>query len=364
MTSDPLSVWVLSAEYDSYILGGLGVVATALARELTEMRSTVTVITGTPRGSVSVSKGKNLTVVRFPKRYTARMMAKYLAARQIAPPDLIHVHSLQYVELLQHYRTDAKIPAVYTCHSLLRHRINKVYTPQRQLRLLRSVDHVVVPSATEQDKLLKRYPFCAGKTSVIAHGVKVDDGGGRGAGDRFHLLYAGRLVSNKGIEELIDAMALLKPGYPQARLYLVGDGPMARRLKQRASRQGVAEIVHWEGRYEHARLQDAYRSFGAVVVPGKAESFGLVALEALAAGVPLVATRAGGLGQFVSDEVAQVIEQVDARTIARAIAQMWQVPGLTRQRVRAGRELAFSYQWSHAARSYEQLFAALEGAKH
>ena len=175
--------------------------------------------------------------------------------------------------------------------------------------------------------------------------------------------YAGRLVRNKGLEELIDAMALLKPKYPQARLYLIGDGTMTRRLRQRASQRGVAEVVQWLGRYDHERLQSAYRTFGAVIMPSKAESFGLVALEALAIGVPLVATQAGGLGQFVSDQVAQVIERVDPPTIARAIAQMWQAPGLTQQRVQAGRELALSYQWSHAARSYGRLFAALATAR-
>ncbi len=364
MTNPPLHVWVLSAEYQPYIIGGLGVVATALTRELAQMGVRVTVISSTPRSSVSIARGESLAVVRFPKGYSARMMAKYLEDHHVPLPDVIHAHSLQYVGLLQHYRLDAKVPAVYTCHSLLRRKVNKVYTPQRQLRLLRSADHIVVPSTLEQDKLLSLYPFCAGKTSVIGHGVKIDDSGDRGVGDsyRYRLLYAGRLVRNKGLEELIDAMVILKPQYPQARLDLIGDGTISARLKHRASRRGVANIVQWLGRYDHQQLQSAYRNFGAVIMPSKAESFGLVALEALAAGVPLVATQAGGLGEFISSEVAQVIKQVDAPTIAGAIAQMWQSPALTRQRVRAGRELALSYQWSHAARSYGRLFAALAAA--
>jgi glycogen(starch) synthase len=167
------------------------------------------------------------------------------------------------------------------------------------------------------------------------------------------------------LEQLIDAIALLRVKHRRVRRYIIGAGSRGyvNQLKQRAISRRVNDLVHWLGRYEHRRLLRAYRRFGAVVMPSRRESFGLVALEALASGVPLVASRTGGLRQFVDNDVAWVIERVDGRAIAQAIAAMWQYPDLTRERVEAGRALARNYGWSQAAKMYLQILDSLNSPK-
>ena len=353
-----LNLWVMSAEYGPYISGGLGTVATNLTEELAKMDVRITVITMTPSASVSSIRNGNITVVRFPKHCSTSTMAQYMSSISFHLPDAIHIHSLEYVPLLKYYKKVARIPTVYTCHSLvLKSGLSRVFTPRRQAQLLRSVDRIIVPSDSEYIKLMQKYPNCAGKSTVIGHGVKGTENKSADI-SVYRLLYAGRLVHGKGLEQLIDAMAVLKDKYPEAQLFVIGTGRASyrRELKMRAIRKRVSNIVHWLGRYSHGRLQAAYLRFGAVVMPSRAESFGLVALEVLANGVPLVATQAGGLRQFVTSEVAQVIPRVDGASIAKAVTTMWQSPGMTTKRVAAGRQLAQNYRWSYVARRCTEVY--------
>lgn len=356
-----IDVWVLSTEYAPHIIGGLGVVATNLSAELGNLGYTVTVLTKTRAKLPAIDWGSEVTVVFIPEVYSTQRAVRYLDRVGFSPPALIHIHSLQMLPLLRHYRKRGNIPTVYTCHSLLgKGGTNPAFTAKRQAALLRQADSTVVPSEAEQRKLLRMYPFCRGKAIVIPHGVKVYEGGYFDALSK-HLLYAGRLVRNKGLPQLIDALQKLRCQHPETQLSIIGTGTevYCNKLRLRARRNRVASAIHWLGKYQHHELQAAYRRFAAVVMPSRHESFGLVALEALAHGVPLVATRAGGLGRVVTSAVAQVIPEVDGEAIASAITAMWEAPELTRARVTAGKALALKYQWSRAAAKYASLFQHL-----
>jgi glycogen(starch) synthase len=365
MPVTPRHLWVMTAEYPPHIIGGLGVTATHLTRELASLGLRITVITTTPRRQASINERGCLTVARFPSHYSPREIVRALVARGVSAPDVVHVHSLEYLKLLLYCKRVVMMPSIYTCHSVVRKkRKNPAFSPSRQALMLRSVDHMVVPSAPARIILIRRYPLCATKTTVISHGVHSSDNWA-GKVSKYRLLYAGRVVPNKGLEQLIDAIALLRVKHRRVRLYIIGAGSRGyvNQLKQRAISRRVNDLVHWLGRYEHRRLLRAYRRFGAVVMPSRRESFGLVALEALASGVPLVASRTGGLRQFVDNDVAWVIERVDGRAIAQAIAAMWQYPDLTRERVEAGRALARNYGWSQAAKMYLQILDSLNSPK-
>ena len=302
-----------------------------------------------------------MTVVRLPKSFHPQMIVHYMESSGFTPPAIIHIHSLQFLRLFEHYKRRGGIPTVYTCHSLVGERgTNKVFTPKRQAALLCNADSTVVPSDALLRKLVRKYPSCRDKTIVIPHGVRVYSGDITQVSGR-HLLYAGRLVHNKGLPQLIDAMAYLRRKHPEAQLSIIGAGSekYVSKLRLRAKKNRVASAVHWLGHYKHQKLQAAYRRFAAVVMPSRQESFGLVALEALAQGVPLVATRAGGLGSFVTSDVAEVISEVSGLCIASAIAAMWAAPDQTRARIAAGKDVALKYQWSGAAEKYSRLFQQL-----
>src|SRR6185312_2056230 len=125
----------------------------------------------------------------------------------------------------------------------------------------------------------------------------------------------GRVVPSKGIEELLQAVARLSNYYPTISLDVIGTGSANYMSKLQA-------LTQWLGYKGHSSLLRMYSQYGAVVMPSKQESFGLVALEALANGIPLVSSRSGGLAEFVDSNVAEVIPHIAASDIAHAIENM------------------------------------------
>jgi glycogen synthase len=173
-----------------------------------------------------------------------------------------------------------------------------------------------------------------------------------------HLLFVGRLVPLKGIEQLLKAVAILKRKNKKVNLTIIGKGGQAyvKRLKTLCKEWGIHANVNFLGFRKPGQVQKMYASYGAVIMPSTMESFGLVALEAMASGVPLVATRSGGLAEIVNSKVAQVIPRVEGKAIAAAIEQMWNNAPLTNRRVKAGRILASRYKWPRVANQYIKLF--------
>lgn len=136
------------------------------------------------------------------------------------------------------------------------------------------------------------------------------------------LLFVGRLVSDKGVDILIDALARLAQRGRRVRLTVIGDGPEATALKEQAARLGVVAQIEFVGRQTGKALVSAFNMHQVLVVPSTwEEPFGVVALEAMACGcVPLVA-RSGGLPEAVG-AAGRVVPRGDPEALARAIEEL------------------------------------------
>ncbi|HYZ17524.1 MAG TPA: glycosyltransferase family 4 protein [Candidatus Acidoferrum sp.] len=138
--------------------------------------------------------------------------------------------------------------------------------------------------------------------------------------DRPTILVAARLVPAKGVGNLIAAIAQVRRAYPDVRLVVVGDGPLAGELRDQVRSSGLEDAVQFAG-YLTDSLPLAYRAADLCVVPSVAfESFGLVAAEALACGTPVLVTPVLGLPEVVSDlEPALVLEGSAPEQLAAGI---------------------------------------------
>jgi glycosyltransferase involved in cell wall biosynthesis len=139
---------------------------------------------------------------------------------------------------------------------------------------------------------------------------------------RLRLAWAGRLASGKGLEVLLDALALLvareEAGH-RVELVIIGDGPARGSLEARAARLGIADRVHWLGYVaDRATYMDALASCDLFVFPSPAEGFPKVILDAMAAGLPVVATPTGAIGALGRERVLSVIAR-DPDSLASAI---------------------------------------------
>jgi glycosyltransferase involved in cell wall biosynthesis len=165
----------------------------------------------------------------------------------------------------------------------------------------------------------------------IDHATFHPKAAGNAWGRPLRLLTLGRLMYQKGHHVAIDAVALLGRSAPalDVRLTIAGSGPELEWLSRRASLLGVEDRVAFVGPLEHASVADAMRSADALLVPsllvasGWEEAFGRVAIEGLACGLPVIASRLGGLRDTV-DGAGLLVEPGSAPALADAIRNMTQ----------------------------------------
>lgn len=157
------------------------------------------------------------------------------------------------------------------------------------------------------------------------------------------LLFVGRLVERKGVHILIRALARVRERV-DATLTVVGDGPRAARLEAEARRVGVDAFVRFAGHVGEEALGEAYRTSDVFILPavvdgkGDTEGLGVVLLEALEFGLPLVASDAGGIPDIVRHgETGLLVPPGDAGALADAILRVIEDPAAARERVEKGR---------------------------
>ena len=173
----------------------------------------------------------------------------------------------------------------------------------------------------------------------------------------FRIGWVGRLSQEKGPDVLIDALGLLQDLPPRLGVSIVGDGPVAEQqsLLARAKRLGVAERITW-----HGLVRDAARAFSAFdlfVLSSRTEGTPLVLFEAMAAGVPIVATRVGGVPDVLSVAEAALVPSPDPVALAAAIRAVYNDPVLARARAeRARARLVARFTVSPWLRRYEAVY--------
>jgi glycosyltransferase involved in cell wall biosynthesis len=212
----------------------------------------------------------------------------------------------------------------------------------------RLADRVVAPSRATARELVEDYD--ARDVAVVANGITLPEQGPQapksGVALRtprgpFTVLYAGRLRTRKAVAVLLEAFARLLERVPEARLIVVGDGEQRPALEAQAARLGVAEAVAFEGGRPHGAMPQYYRAAGVFCLPSLYEGFPLAILEAMAAGLPVVATAVAGVPEAVADGVTgRVVPPEDAGALADALAELAADRARARAMGEAGRRRA------------------------
>ncbi len=166
-----------------------------------------------------------------------------------------------------------------------------------------------------------------------------------------------RLDPVKGIDVLLESLTLI----PQAHLVVAGDGSERARLEDRAARLGLAERVHFLGWIDDAR--SLLGGFDLFVLPSRSESFPLTIVEAMLAGIAVVASDVGSVAEaVVHGGTGLLVPPDDPRGLAAAISGLLSDPARRAEMGRAGRERALGrFGVDAMARSYEDLYATVAG---
>jgi glycosyltransferase involved in cell wall biosynthesis len=158
---------------------------------------------------------------------------------------------------------------------------------------------------------------------------------------RFTILFAGRLYRRKRVGTLLKASALLRGRIPDLEVRIVGDGPRGANLRRMASSLRLEDTVSWLGDVPRAALAAEYNRADIFCLPSVQEGFGIVLLEAMAAGKPVVASRAAAIPEVAP--CARLVEPDDPEALADAVDALYRSPEERAARAAEGARLVERY---------------------
>jgi glycosyltransferase involved in cell wall biosynthesis len=236
----------------------------------------------------------------------------------------------------------------------------------------RCADVVLAPSAATARELERGYGasdpqvlpnvtsalFDPASAPLPEEGAVPFDGRFSVSGSDGYLLFVGRLRIRKGVEVLLEAMALLAK-QPEARLLIAGDGEHRAALERRTAELGLGARVRFAGRVSAAEVRALLARAAALVVPSTYEGMPLVVLEAMAAAVPVVASRVSGIPEVVLDgETGWLVPPEDPPSLARTLEELRRDRAEAARRGAAGRaRVDACYRPRHAAELWESIVA-------
>lgn len=315
--------------------GGAEMMVLHLARELDRAGHPVRVVSlhGDETDVAGLMRRAGIDVVALNKAGgpDPRTVLRLRAQMRDFSPTVVHTHLpvLEYV-LPAARLYGRRVGIIHTVHNLAR-----AETRHRVLRAVnrRAFSHGVVPVALNEEvrsSICREYALPPSAVPVVGNGIDLDAFRGpqrrglRGAGAR--LLCVARLAPAKNHALLLQTVALLRESGRDVSLTLVGDGPLRGRLEELARELGISERVRFAGR--RTDTPAFYRDCDLFVLLSDYEGMPMSIIEAMASGLPVVATRAGGVGELVDDGVSGALVEADAAAAAEAIAAICDDPAL------------------------------------
>jgi D-inositol-3-phosphate glycosyltransferase len=244
------------------------------------------------------------------------------------------------------------------------------YRTEGEMDVLQNADQIIAATAAEQSQLEFLYHAESHKLTIIPPGVDTEhfypippDEAKAVIGipsDSHILLFVGRIEPLKGVDNLIRAIARLNDagipfGCPQYCLAIIGGEPEAspqdmnsemQRLQNLCHELGLGDMVVFLGRRSQDSLPYYYSAAEVVVMPSHYESFGMVALEAMACGIPVVASQVGGLAYLVKDGVTgYVVPDGDIEALSDCLMTLLTNPEIRQHMAEQAAEDALNYTW-------------------
>ena len=373
-----MRILILSWEYPPQIIGGLGRHVDRLSESLAAEGHEVHVLTRDAPGLPDAEQIGRVHVHRVPE-YPPRVPfddlvpwvlqfnlglvqrgVQMLHGRQI---DVIHAHDWLVAYAAASLHELFNVPLVGTVHATEYGR-HQGYLPGPMNRLIHQVEwwltyvarRVITCSPYMRDQVRDIFELPPAKLDVVANGVALrmdaSDVGNDSVHDRDPMvLFAGRLEYEKGVQTLIEAAPQILDRYPDARFVIAGDGTFGDELQKLVAECGLGDSFDFRGFCDDESMPALYREASVVVAPSIYEPFGIVALEAMAARVPVIVGGTGGLREIVRDgENGLHVPPEDAAALAGSVARILGDPELRARLVEGGSKTSRTRTWRTIAR--------------
>lgn len=382
-----MRVMMLSWEYPPRIVGGISPHVFELSQELVQLGIEVHVVTkATPQAPDFETEPSGVNVhrvhldqdpsdfaheIQLLNESTERKVRQLLEDwRPGGQPTLFHAHDWLSLDAARELKYEYSLPMIATIHATEEGRHGGLHTPiskyihEQEYWLSYEAWRVIVCSQYMKGEVSRSFSCPENKIDVVFNGVKAD---------RFQfdwpesehaawrlqfakpdepiILFVGRFVREKGIQVLLDAAGVVCAKHPKAKFVIVGGGNREK-FERFLAWYGLKDRVHFTGFMTNRSLHQMFRIADAAVFPSLYEPFGIVALEGMAAGAPVVTSDAGGLKEVVIHDVTGTTTFAgDPASLAWGILRVLNDP----ERAARLKETAYSrlqtdFHWANIAR--------------
>lgn len=246
---------------------------------------------------------------------------------QMGPPDLVHAHFLFSTGCAVARAARARnLPFVVTVHeSYLEQTARWRHLKSEMSRALQAAARILAVSSFQRDRIVQLFPACAPRTVVVPNGVDTDRFTPRESVRKsgpVRLAFVGNLVPGKDLPVLLNALSELDAQDLLYELDVLGEGLLRPELEARA--RTLKGKVRFHGAQEReAVARHLHDETDLLVVSSLMETFSIVCIEALASGVPVVATDCGGPRDIITPEVGRLVPPGQSSSMAAAIKEVW-----------------------------------------
>jgi 1,4-alpha-glucan branching enzyme len=372
-------ILMLAWEFPPHHVGGLGIHVRDLAVELVKLGWNVQVLTVAPDRVPSFQICQGLGVHLIPTCQPLKPDQDFLAwvlqlnlaladygrefLGHLTNPVLVHAHDWMVAYAARELQTALQAPLVTTIHATETGRNNGLHTPLQyaihriETELVQRSERLICCSRYMQNEIQHLYELSAERVVMIANGVKTIRLAQR-SNTQPSIIYVGRLVVEKGVQHLLAAIPGLLKYFPQLNLVIAGNGPYQQELERLADSLQIRNQVKFTGFVSESERNRLLSQSRVAVFPSLYEPFGIVALEAMSAGVPVIVSRTGGLTETVAHEVVGLSFQPgNVAELQNCLLRILKNPDWAASMSRRAREKAErEYTWQAVARQTSQVY--------
>lgn len=373
-------ILMLSWEFPPQHVGGLGIHVRDLAIELVKLGWNVQVLTIAHDGLASFGVMQGVGVHFIPtcqpleehnQDFISWVLQLNLALADYARefvgylinPVILHAHDWLVAFAASEIKAAEKVPLITTIHATEHGRNNGIHTPIQQTihqiesELVKNSDRVICCSRYMRREIHHLFGVPEENLHVISNGVQLIRLPEKTVVNQT-ILYVGRLVVEKGVQHLLQALPGLIGEFPDIRLVVAGNGPYQHELQEMAHGLGVEDRVEFTGFVSEKRRNQLLAQCRVTVFPSLYEPFGIVALEAMTAGVPVIVARTGGLVETVkAGETGLCFNPGDVGELQNCLRQVMQNPERAETMSRRAKQVARNqYTWEAVARQTSEVY--------
>jgi glycosyltransferase involved in cell wall biosynthesis len=364
-----MKIVIIVSQFPPQWFGGTEIGTYRIAEHLAKRGHEVHIITSLDEGMPedSCEKGFNIhRILRIRIKFFGKLFFWAAIVRRIhkIDPDIVQAQNL-----------DSGIPALISKKLLkLPYAVwgqgSDVYLPTWTIKLssktiIKNADSVFALTKNMKKVMQAIYNR---EITVIPTGIDIEDYADRSRGIEKEtgkiILFVGRLNQVKGVQYLLRAMKIVYEALPYARLILVGDGEERKNLEYLSDTLGIRDCVNFIGAIPFERtyeISDYMDKADVFVLPSLSEGLGTVILEAMASGLPVVATRVGGIPDILEDGVnGYLVEPGDFQDMAKKITLLLENQTLRHQLSEQNRKKAEGYLWKNIVNHLERIYLEIK----